>query len=254
MNSLLKKIISLNFLRKTKEGKIMYNYKFDDACTDEIMSVCEKEVGQNIDGVINNILKKVKDLGVGDDFVVNNVKFIGNHLNVSVDDAFTDEQLNNYNLMDKEFSDDIDAIQFQLNSLSQQKQRAILDFDIAKAVSITDKIADLGVLLAGIEAEISKVNSVIKDVELDFKSNYDKFVSELNNSDNKNGSYDVGCNKSIVSSYVFNIICEILDVLLKDLTETDICNVFENPQIIDVLGVYYKKLTSRYIDNVGANN
>ena len=100
---------------------------------------------------------------------ITTTEYLGKNLKINNIDAFDSSQIENYNVIDKEFSDKLNAVSFELNYLVQQKNRALVDFNITNAVKINDKIANLNVKLAELNSQIGQKNNEIADIELDFQ-------------------------------------------------------------------------------------
>lgn len=165
-------------------------------------------------------------------------------------DAFDAMELDNYNRLDKGYSEDLNALNFQLSSLSQQKNKAISDFDIAYAVKLNDKIADIDKELAKKQDEILKYNNDIAKKEQTYKDNYDKLVRDINNDNFQNNTKlmelvaKYGANA--VNSYKTNRINDVLDAYFAKLTKDEIKNVLNNSELISVLGSSYQDVVRRY--------
>jgi len=58
-------------------------------------------------------------------------------------DAFNQDEINTYNALNKELTDSLNEIDFELNSLEAQQELALDEFDITYAVKLNNKISSL---------------------------------------------------------------------------------------------------------------
>ena len=90
-------------------------------------------------------------------------------------DAFSNTEINDYKELDQKLGDQINAINFEINALSSQKQNALNSFNISYAVKLQEKIDELNTKLSKTEQEVIKYNN---DIALK-EAEYNKEISEL---------------------------------------------------------------------------
>ncbi len=90
-------------------------------------------------------------------------------------DAFSNAEINDYKELDQKLGDQINAINFEINALSSQKQNALNSFNISYAVKLQEKIDELNTKLSKTEQEVIKYNN---DIALK-EAEYNKEISEL---------------------------------------------------------------------------
>ncbi len=90
-------------------------------------------------------------------------------------DAFSNAEINDYKELDQKLGDQINAINFEINALSSQKQNALNSFNITYAVKLQEKIDELNTKLSKTEQEVIKYNN---DIALK-EAEYNKEISEL---------------------------------------------------------------------------
>lgn len=96
-------------------------------------------------------------------------------------DAFNDDQLNYYNTLNKQVTENLNEIDFQLNSLNSEQQQALSQFDIEYAAKLNKKISDLKKEQTDIQNDIIKYNNQIAEAEGNFNIKYAQLEKELEN-------------------------------------------------------------------------
>ena len=166
-------------------------------------------------------------------------------------DAFDKDELNTYIALDKELSDNINALDFELNTLTMQKDRAIADFDVAYAVKLSDKINKLNEELIKEQNEVLKYNNEIVDKEKKYLDNYNELVSDIQNK-NLDKNVDVfelvsKYGKQAVENYKKNMLYEALDNFFAGVDKDEVFAIIsENENIKEVLGDNLKEVLDRY--------
>lgn len=97
-------------------------------------------------------------------------------------DAFEKSKIDDYKQIDKDITNQINAINFELNALTSQKQTALNNFDVTYAVKLQEKINNLNKELADKEAEVIKYNNEIALKEAEFNKDVDELKNEISKS------------------------------------------------------------------------
>lgn len=161
-------------------------------------------------------------------------------------DAFEKEKIADYKALDKELSDQINTINFELNALTSQKQNALNNFDITYAVKLQEKINSLNKELSEKENEVVKYNNEIAIKEAEFN----KDVDELKNEIAKSNWEDVVDVMEIYGKYGQNVVNKVKSdeiyneakKLLKNLSKDEIAYVLQDESFKLRLGDNYAKL------------
>ena len=166
-------------------------------------------------------------------------------------DAFNDSEIAEYNRLDNELTESINIIDFKLNSLNQQKEEALNNFDIAYAVKLNDKINSLTSDLQKKQNEIIKYNNQIEEKEKKFKLDYEKFVADLkdNNADNSNKLVELSAKYGykVVDTYRKNQIFDTLDSYFNGMDREEIIETLNtNNELKSVLGALWSEAVERY--------
>lgn len=103
-------------------------------------------------------------------------------------DAFDKEKINDYKVLDDKLQNEINAINFELNALTTQKQTALNNFDVTYAVKLQEKINELTADLNEREAEIIKYNNEISLKEAEFNKQVDELNNKIKDSDFENAT------------------------------------------------------------------
>lgn len=93
--------------------------------------------------------------------------------------AFDQEKIADYKQLDDELNTQINAINFELNALSAQKQNALNNFNVSYAVKLQEKINDLTEELNNKQSEVTKYNNEIALKEAEFNKDVDELKSKL---------------------------------------------------------------------------
>lgn len=85
-------------------------------------------------------------------------------------DAFNNKEIETYNKIDKELSNNINAINFELNALSSSYEDALNNFDIDYASKLKEKIDSTTEKLKKQQEEVIKYNNEIAEKEAEFNT------------------------------------------------------------------------------------
>ena len=168
-------------------------------------------------------------------------------------DAFTNDQLNNFNKLNEEYVSSINSINFELNTLESQKQKALSDFDIEYAYKLNEKISKLTEDLNEKQAEVVKYNNDIAQIEADYEIKYAELKKQIEKS-NKENDYDL---LELITKYGENTVnnfkrtksVEMISDYLKMLEKSEALNVLtENEKsIVGMIGENsYNNLLNEY--------
>lgn len=169
---------------------------------------------------------------------------------VSVLDAFSKDEIDTLNSIEKEYNDSISALDFELNALNAQKSKALNDFDIAYAVKLNDKIASLTKEYDEREQEIIEYNNDIAKKEKDYLDKYNSLVSDIQNTNfsntlKKNELVTKYGNKA-VSSYIKNQVYDLLDNYFANKSSDEIASILSDERLKTALGQNYEEALKRY--------
>lgn len=169
---------------------------------------------------------------------------------VSVLDAFSKDEIDTLNSIEKEYNDSISALDFELNALNAQKTKALNDFDIAYAVKLNDKIASLTKEYDEREQEIIEYNNDIAKKEKDYLDKYNSLVSDIQNTNfsntlKKNELITKYGNKA-VSSYIKNQVYDLLDNYFANKSSDEIASILSDERLKNALGQNYEEALKRY--------
>lgn len=161
-------------------------------------------------------------------------------------DAFEKEKIANYKALDKELSDQINTINFELNALSTQKQNALNNFDITYAVKLQEKINSLNQELSEKQNEVIKYNNEIAIKEAEFN----KDVDELKNEISKSSWEDTNDIINIYGKYGQNVIQKVKNdeiyetakSMLRNLSTEEVQYILADAGFKSRLGDNYSKL------------
>ncbi len=162
-------------------------------------------------------------------------------------DALTDDEINAYTSLDKQISDKVNALNFEINALDAQKQSALNDFDISYAVKLDTKLAELKQQLADRQMEITKYNNDIAKAEEDYKLKYANLESELaNNAWDKEydmikiaSEYGAGMIDKYKSSKIYSLVKDYLNQFDSEEAKKILSS---NVQLQNALGNKYQTL------------
>ncbi len=95
-------------------------------------------------------------------------------------DAFNNAEIESYKQLDKQLSDKVNAINFEISAINTQKENALRDFDIAYALKLDSTLNKLKQDLADQQTAIIKYNNDIAKAEEDYKIKYTNLENTLN--------------------------------------------------------------------------
>lgn len=165
-------------------------------------------------------------------------------------DAFEKSKIDDYKKLDDELSSQINAINFELNALSSQKDNALNSFNISYAVKLQEKINSLQEELTKKENEVIKYNNEIAVKEAEFN----KKVDELKNSIDKDnweeaikqvdlyGKYGSKIIDKARNEEIYSTVKEYLD----SLSDEELDYVLSDPDFKKKMGDYYSKIYEEY--------
>ena len=168
-------------------------------------------------------------------------------------DAFNNAQIENYNKLNNELTSSINEIDFELNSLEGEKQKALDNFDIEYAYKLNEKISALTDEKNNKREQIIKYNNEIAKAEADYEIKYANLEKELNKT-NKDNAFDLldltmKYGDVAISKYVLNQTNKIVENYLSGLNYADAYNLLiENADSIkNVIGENnYNSLVNKY--------
>ena len=274
MNSLMRSVISIRNKSSNNAEEIMYNYKFEEDITDKVMSVCD------VDDKFSNLLDKISKINflfdenivqdkffklLKESFLNSNKKEktehyednkkqkrkvnkpLGKYININFIDAFDESVINEYTSYDDKVSLDIQYLEFALNSLLRQKQRALSDFDIVKALKFNDEILNIKRNLQQVNDDLKKVNDEILTIEKDYESKFDALASEFSDIEliNLPGVKSKYGDK-IIGDFFIAEIAEIINQYLESENINNVEEFINNPKLKEILGDNY----SRVVGNI----
>lgn len=166
-------------------------------------------------------------------------------------DAFNKDELNTYKALEKDYNDKLDEINFELNSLNQQKQQALADFDIAYAVKLNDQINTLTNNLLEKQTAIIKYNNEIFEKERDYKDKYNSLVADIKEKNiNKDANWAeliAKYGEKVIYGYKNNQINNLVDSYFKNMSKEEILNILNtNAELRKALGNNLESIIARY--------
>lgn len=165
--------------------------------------------------------------------------------------AFTNEQLNTYTRLNEELTNNINALDFEINALEEEKDKALSQFDIDYAEKLTSKIASLKKDLENKQVEITKYNNEIAEKEAEFNLKYKELESDLEKADWSKqsdlieivGKY--GAN--VFEKYKSNQVISLLDDYFAGKSLSVINYELKyNQSLKEALGKYYDTVVNHY--------
>lgn len=170
---------------------------------------------------------------------------------VNILDAFSKDEMDNINRVEKDFNDSLNAIDFEINALDAQRKQALSDFDIAYAVKLNDKINALTSEFEKKQREIIKYNNEIAKQEQEYKENYDKLVADIKekNIDNasKQSELVAKYGSKAMANYTKNQIFAVLDNYLAGKDKNKIISILTSSNLKDALGSNYDEAYKKYV-------
>ena len=164
--------------------------------------------------------------------------------------AFDDDKINEYKLLDDKLKNDINAINFELNALTTQKQAALNNFDVSYAVKLQEKINELTADLNKTEAEVIKYNNEIALKEAEFNKDVDELSNKINSSNFDDaesltklyGEYGQNIVEKVKQDQLYNVAYN----YLKDLTKNEIDVILADDNFKTKMGVNYEKIVKDF--------
>ena len=170
---------------------------------------------------------------------------------VSVLDAFSKDELDTISRIEKDYADNLNAINFELNALGLQREQAIKDFDVAYAVKLNDKINSLANEYQKKEQEIIKYNNEIAEKEKEYQDSYNKLVADIKekniDSATKQSELVSKYGSKAISNYTKNQVFAVLDNYLLTKDRNDRIAILTSDAIKNALGSNYEEAYSKYI-------
>lgn len=170
---------------------------------------------------------------------------------VNILDAFSKDEMDNINRVEKDFNDSLNAIDFEINALDAQRKQALSDFDIAYAVKLNDKINALTSEFEKKQSEIIKYNNEIAKQEQEYKENYDKLVADIKekNIDNASRQSELVAKygSKALANYTKNQIFAVLDNYLAGKDKNKIISILTSSNLKDALGSNYDEAYKKYV-------
>lgn len=169
---------------------------------------------------------------------------------VSVLDAFSQDEIDALNSIEKEYAGSLNEINFELNALDAQKKKALDDFDIAYAVKLNDKISSLTNDYNKKQQEIIEYNNKIAEKEKDYLDKYNNLVADIQSDNYSNATKKAELyNKygsKFISTYTKNQIYDVLDNYFANKSNEEIKAVLDDENLKTALGSNYGDVLKRY--------
>ncbi len=169
---------------------------------------------------------------------------------VSVLDAFSKDEIDELNSIEKKYSSSINELNFELNALDAQKKKALDDFDIAYAVKLNDKISSLTSDYNKMQQEIIEYNNKIAEKEKDYLDKYNSLVADIQSDNYSNATKKAELyNKygtKFISTYTKNQIYSVLDDFFANKSKEQIKTVLDDENMKTALGSNYDDILKRY--------
>ncbi len=170
---------------------------------------------------------------------------------VSVLDAFSKDEIDDINRVEKDYTDSLNAIDFEINALDAQRKQAISDFDIAYAVKLNDKINTLTSEFEKKQSEIIKYNNEIAKKEKEYQENYDKLVADIKEKNINNASKQSELiskyGTKALANYTKNQVFAVLDNYLAGKDKSKRIELLTSSGLKDALGVNYDEAYKKYV-------
>lgn len=167
-------------------------------------------------------------------------------------DAFNNKELETYTQIDKELTNNINAINFELNALVSSKEEALNNFDIEYASKLTEKINQSTEKLREAQENVIKYNNQIAEKEAEFNQSVAELENKINNSTwDKEKDY-----AEFISDYGINVVNRVKNDMLLNTAKAYFASlskreaaeiVTKYPEIIELLGQdNYKEILNMY--------
>lgn len=138
-----------------------------------LTETCEEYVKGEDEIVLNK--KKVTQKDVAPD--VSALKLLIDYLNIN------DKEIETYNQIDKELSNNINAINFELSALNSNYEDALNNFDIEYASKLAEKINTATEKLKAEQEKVIKYNNEIAEKEAEFNQSLTKLEQDIKDSE-----------------------------------------------------------------------
>lgn len=165
-------------------------------------------------------------------------------------DAFDSEKINDYKKLDEELSNDINAINFEINALASQKENALNNFNISYAVKVQEKINSLNEELNKKESEVIKYNNEIALKEAEYNKKIDELKNELAKSNREDATKQVDLygkyGSKIVEKAKNDEIYNTVKYYLNTLSADEIKSVLEDEDFKRRMGSNYEKIYEEF--------
>jgi len=164
--------------------------------------------------------------------------------------AFDRSQLDHFAELDKKLTGQIDAINFEINGLSSELNRALNNFDIAYSVKLQEKINTLSQDLANRQAEVLEYNNQIALREAQFNVDLERLQNDLNSSNWRQATdivelyarYGQNAVNRVISDSVMNA----SQTFLRGLTNEEARAVLQDENVRAALGNNHAALLAQF--------
>lgn len=166
--------------------------------------------------------------------------------------AFDNAKLEEYNKIDAELTTAVNDINSEIESLNFEKEKALKEFDLTYASKLNEKINSLTDELAEKQAEITKYNNEIAQIEKEYENDKLKFNNDSNQQDFENSmqlnefvaKYGANALNTVKNSEKFEYAYAYFKSLPKEQAYEEIKNNEES--LRKQLGSYYNQLANLY--------
>ena len=178
---------------------------------------------------------------------------------INVLDAFDNNEISDLKKLDDEYTNAISLIDFKLDSLKVQREKALADFDIAYAVKLGDKINSLTSDLEKKRAEVIKYNNSIAEKEKKYLDDYNNMVADIqkSNTNSNNKMLDI-INKygeKAINKYRKNQIFNAMDEYFANTDSDSVLDILNNnSDLKNILGSDLDEYIARYKNGLGTNS
>lgn len=256
MNKLLRNYIGYRVFLCKEARENMYKNKIKDKCCFEVSKMNKLNFDvliEDIKSLTNRLSFWIGNCSCEDDSVA--LPKALNLKSLKVEDLgfFNNDEISEIIDIDKSFSKDIEALNFEREVLVKKKVKSLKMLEIDKAISYVKLIDNLDIRLNLIKSNIEKVEDVYREKNSIYLSVYNQFVSEFDSPiDNlkdmyKNSKYD----RQVVRLYRIN---KIVDMIVEVCPSECFYDLFENQNIKDLLGCDYFLIKQKVNNYVGANS
>ncbi|MBQ7351612.1 MAG: hypothetical protein IJW59_01925 [Clostridia bacterium] len=225
----------------------MNNYKFEESVTDCVVESCLKdEQAEIFDKVVDSI---VSVRGLVDDIVLrNNVvacgpqtkregMFVVDRLN-----AFEKDEVESLLCNCRSLSVSLYGVEFEIESLKIQLEKAVKDMDIAKAVKINDNLSQLNATYNQYKLECEKINQYVEDKQNCYMEKFNKFVSYLSENEFDYSACVKQFGEVVVVDFVRERLHNIVREFVLGLSKEDKERFLKNDDLKNALGSEFSYL------------